>query len=122
MTIQDASTPRELALEAKSSGRIYRAGTLRYTLAGVITLFVWLLWGDFCFTIFESVFGRFLPLYLKDLNASNTLIGAMTGSVGGLVNVLFLPTISMASDRRRSRFGRRIPFLFAATPGAVGSP
>jgi MFS family permease len=101
--------------------KIYRAGSLRYTLGGVTVLFVWLLWGDFCFTIFESIFGRFLPLYLKDLQASNKLIGVMTGSLGGIVNVLFLPGISMASDRHRSRWGRRIPFLFWATPCAVGS-
>lgn len=101
--------------------KIYRAGTLRYTLGGITVLFVWLLWGDFCFTIFEEVFKRFLPLYLKDLQASNKLIGVMAGSVGGVINVLFLPNISMASDRHRSRWGRRIPFLFWATPCTVGS-
>lgn len=101
--------------------KIYRAGTLRYTVGGVVTLFVWLLWGDFCFTIFESVFGKFLPLYMKDLHASNTLIGVLAGSVGGIVNVMFLPNISMASDRHRSRWGRRIPFLFWSTPCAVGA-
>jgi hypothetical protein len=34
---------------------------------------------------------------LKDLKASNTLIGVMTGSIAGAVNILFLPHISMAS-------------------------
>jgi MFS family permease len=105
----------------KMAPKVYRAGTLRYTLGGVTTLFVWLLWGDFCFTIFEEVFKRFLPLYMKELQASNTLIGVMAGSVGGVVNVLFLPGISMASDRHRGRWGRRIPFLLWATPCAVGS-
>ncbi len=84
-------------------------------------LFAWLLWGDFCFTIFESIFGKFLPLYMKDLKASNTLIGIMTGSIAGVVNVLFLPPISMASDRFRSRWGRRIPFLFWSTPCTVAA-
>jgi len=105
-------TPQTMAnrepTTASTAGRkLYRAGSLRYTLGGVTVLFVWLLWGDFCFTIFESVFGRFLPLYLKDLQASNKLIGVMTGSLGGMVNVLFLPGISMASDRHRGRWGRR---------------
>src|SRR5688500_2475206 len=101
--------------------KIYRSGMLHYTLGGVTVLFLWLLWGNFCFTIFEEIFKRFVPLYMKDLQASNTLIGIMAGSVGGVVNVLFLPGISMASDRHRGRRGRRIPFLFWATPGAVGS-
>jgi maltose/moltooligosaccharide transporter len=105
----------------KPVSKVYRAGTLRYTLGGVALLFTWLLWGDFCFTIFESIFAKFLPLYMKDLQASNTLIGVLTGSVGGVVNVLFLPNISMASDRHRGRWGRRIPFLFWSTPCAVGS-
>src|SRR6266542_1559277 len=106
---------------SKPARKIYRSGTLRYTVGGLVTLFVWLLWGDFCLTIFESIFGKFLPLYMKDLKASNTMIGLLTGSVGGVVNVLFLPNISMATDRHRSRWGRRIPFLFWATPCAVGS-
>src|SRR5688500_15202989 len=93
---------------SKPARKTYRAGTLRYTFGGVAVLFGWLLWGDFCFTIFESIFGKFLPLYMKDLQASNTMIGVMTGSIGGIVNVLFLPNISMASDRHRGRWGRRI--------------
>lgn len=79
-------------------------------------MFAWLLWGDFAFTFFESIFGRFIPLYLKELNASNTLIGVMTGSIAGLVNVFFLPNISQWSDRFRGRLGRRIPFLLVVAP------
>jgi len=65
--------------------KTYRVGTLVYTLRGVSMLFVWLLWGDFASAFFSSVFGNFLPLYLKDLQASNTLIGVMMGSIGGII-------------------------------------
>jgi MFS family permease len=99
--------------------RTYRAGTLHYTLRGVIVLSLWLLWGDFAFVFFESIFSRFIPLYLKDLNASNALIGVMTGSIAGLVNVLFMPNISQWSDRYRSRLGRRIPVLYVTAPLTV---
>ena len=99
--------------------KIYQAGTLRYTLRGLLILALWLLWGDFAFTFFESIFSPFIPLYLKDFHASNKLIGIMTGSIAGLVNIFFLPNISQASDRYRSRFGRRIPFLIVVTPLAV---
>ncbi|HEY8965429.1 MAG TPA: MFS transporter, partial [Candidatus Methylacidiphilales bacterium] len=101
--------------------KTYRIGTLAYTRRGLAVLFLWLLWGDFAFTFFENIFGRFVPLYLKDLHASNTLIGVMTGSFAGLVNILFLPNISQWSDRTRTRWGRRIPFLYVVTPLTVGS-
>jgi len=101
--------------------KAYMAGTLRYSLRGLYVLFFWLLWGDFAFTFFESIFGRFIPLYLKDYHASNSLIGIMTGSIAGFVNIFFLPNISLWSDNYRSRFGRRIPFLYVFTPLTVAS-
>ncbi|SDT89164.1 MFS-type transporter involved in bile tolerance, Atg22 family [Verrucomicrobium sp. GAS474] len=96
-------------------------GTLRYTRRGLLVLALWLLGGDFAFVFFESIFSRFMPLYLKDLHASNALIGIMTGSFAGIVNILFLPQISQWSDRHRGRFGRRIPFLLAVAPLTVAS-
>ena len=94
----------------------YRISTLRYSLRGLVVLSLWLLWGDFAFTFFESIFAKFIPLYLRDLHASNALIGVMTGSFSGIVNILFLPNISQWSDPTRSRLGRRIPFLYVVTP------
>jgi MFS family permease len=99
--------------------KVYTAGTLRYTQPQLASLFGWLLWGDFAFTFFEAIFSRFMPLYLKDLQASNSLIGVMTGSIAGVINVFFAPNISQWSDRCRSRWGRRIPFLFCVTPITV---
>ena len=86
-----------------------------------MVLFAWLLWGDFAFTFFENIFSRFIPLYLKDLQASNSLIGIMTGSIAGAVNLFFLPGISRWSDEHRGRWGRRIPFLAVVTPITVVS-
>jgi maltose/moltooligosaccharide transporter len=106
---------------SSSSATTYATGTLTYTRRGLFRLSLWLLWGDFAFCFFESVFGRFLPIYLKELNASNTLIGIMTGSFAGLVNVLFLPGISRWSDNFRSKIGRRVPFLYVVTPLVVGT-
>jgi maltose/moltooligosaccharide transporter len=95
-------------------------GTLSYDRNGLFRLFGWLFWGDIAFTFFESIFSRFMPIYLKDMHASNTLIGVMTGSIAGIVNVLFLPNISQWSDSFRSRLGRRIPFLLVVTPVTAG--
>jgi len=100
--------------------KTYSVGTLQYSLKGLTILFLWLLWGDFAYSFFESVLGRFLPLYLREVNASNSLIGIMTGSFAGVVNILFLPNISQWSDNYRSPWGRRIPFLYVVTPLVVG--
>ena len=105
----------------ETDGHIYRVGTLKYTFRGLVLLFAWLLWGDFAFTFFEAIFGRFIPLYLSELKAPNVLIGVLTGSIAGAVNILFLPGISQWSDSYRSAWGRRIPFLAIATPLTVGS-
>jgi len=101
--------------------KIYRTPNLTYTKSGLLFLSFWLLWGDFAFNFFEAVFGRFLPIYLKDLQASNTLIGVMGGSFAGLVNILFLPGISRWSDDLRTSLGRRIPLLYGITPLTVGA-
>jgi len=101
--------------------RTYHTGSLTYTKSGLFVLSFWLLWGDFAPNFFESVFGRFLPIFLKDLQASNTLIGVMSGSFAGLVNVLFLPGISRWCDDLRTSIGRRIPLLYVITPLTVGA-
>jgi maltose/moltooligosaccharide transporter len=104
---------------AASGPKLFRTENLVYTKRGLLVLSFWLLWGDFAFNFFESIFGRFIPIYFKDLNASNTLIGIMTGSFAGLVNLFFLPGISRWSDNLRCTLGRRIPFLFVTTPLTV---
>ncbi len=113
--------PTSLPATETQLPKIYQAGSLRYTRRDLFVLFLWLLGGDFAFTFFENIFGRFMPLYLNDLHASNSLIGIMTGSLAGFVNIFFLPNISQWSDHYRSPFGRRIPFLYAVTPLAVVS-
>ncbi len=96
----------------------YRAGTLVYTRAGLVTLFAWLLWGDFIYTFMEAVLPSLLPVLLKDHGASNREI-AVIGTIYMVANALLTPVISYRSDRFRSRWGRRRPFIFATTPFVV---
>ncbi len=121
MNLRQEGQAGDLPPDPVAGKKTYKVGTLRYTLRGLFLLFLWLLWGDFAFTFFESIFGRFIPLYLKDLQASNTLIGVMTGSFAGLVNLFFLPNISQWSDGYRGRWGRRIPFLYVVAPLTVAA-
>ena len=96
--------------------RIYEVGTLKYDRKNLFKLFAWLLGGDFVLVFFENVFGGFIPLYSQQFHASNALIGVMMGSVAGVLNLAFGPSISRWSDNLRGPWGRRIPFIAIATP------
>lgn len=39
----------------------FSVGTLVYSKAGLAALFMWLLWGDFCFTMIETVMPSIVP-------------------------------------------------------------
>ncbi len=96
--------------------KIYKCGTLTYTRKGIVVLFAWLLWGDFCLTMFEHVRPVIAPLILRENNVSNLTIGLLCGSLPALLNFFVNPVISTASDRTRSRWGRRIPYLLFSAP------
>ncbi len=94
----------------------FKIGTLSYTKLGLVTLFLWILWGDFCFTLMGFIKPNILPLMLRDIGASNQWIALISISIPNLMTMLIAPIVSFRSDRFRSRWGRRIPFLFAGTP------
>ncbi|MBE6366742.1 MAG: SLC45 family MFS transporter [Lentisphaerae bacterium] len=98
---------------------IYRCGTLQYTFKGLIYLFVWLLWGDFCYTMMELLIPTLLPVVLRQHQASNTLIGLLVGSLPAALNFIINPIVSTSSDRTRTKWGRRRPYLLFATPFVV---
>ena len=84
---------------------LYRCGTLTYTKAGVLSLFLWLLWGDFVFTLMETVVPSIVPLQLEKLGANNTTIGLIGVTIAGVMNMTMNPVISFKSDRHRSKWG-----------------
>lgn len=94
----------------------FRVGTLTYTKLGLASLFFWLLWGDVCFTLMEKVVPSIMPLKFREFNAPGWLLGFVLLTIPNLLNTVLNPIISTASDRLRTRFGRRIPFLLFATP------
>ena len=101
----------------RTGGRhTYHCGTLAYTKFGVAMLFGWLLWGDFCYTLMSTVVPSIIPLKLKDLGCSNWLMGAILTTVPGILNMTVCPWVSFKSDRYRSRWGRRNPFIILTMP------
>jgi len=94
----------------------YHCGTLTYTTRGLLVLFAWLLWGDFCFTLMETVVPAILPLKLKALGAPNWLMAFIMSTLPGILNMTICPWVSFKSDRYRSKWGRRIPFILGTLP------
>jgi len=108
-----------LNLESGGGDTRYHCGKLVYTKAGLFTLFTWLLWGDFCFSLMETIWPNVLPLMLNGQHASNLTMGLVITTIPAIMNLVLNPIISMASDRHRGPRGRRIPFLLATTPCLV---
>ena len=104
------------AVTAPPGDKTYHCGTLTYTKMGLFVLFAWLLWGDFCFTMMEAVVPSILPLKLKGLGCSNWLMGLILTTAPGILNMTVCPYVSFKSDRYRSKWGRRIPFIIWTMP------
>jgi maltose/moltooligosaccharide transporter len=103
-------------LEQIAMAANYQVGSLTYSKLGLLSLCLWLLGGDFFFTLMEIVLPSILPLKLKSLAAPNLAISLIMSTIPSVMNVAINPIVSLRSDRYRSRLGRRIPFLLFATP------
>lgn len=98
-----------------SSDRL-RKGSLQYTKMSLVLLFFYLLWGDFVLQLMETVIPALMPLQLKELGASNTVMGLLLATTPAFFNLTINPVVSFRSDNFRSAWGRRIPFLMVFTP------
>lgn len=107
------------AVPAIEKTKTFSVRNLVYTRAGIFTLFSWLLWGDFMFQLMEAVEPKVLPLLLKQHGATNQQITFIAGSIMMMLNIFMNPVISYNSDRTRSRWGRRKPYIIFTTPLVV---
>jgi MFS family permease len=98
------------------AGRRWRAGTLVYTLGGLVALFGWLLWGDFAWQLKERALNPVGQLVLKQFHATNLVIGFLIGALPAALAMVLGPVVCTHSDRHRGRWGRRIPYLLWPTP------
>ena len=116
MAVLQTTPPPPAAARPATPGRTYRVGTLVYTRGTLFRVFLWMLWGDLCLNVMESAIPRMVPLQLQQLGASDATIGVLTVSLFSLLNWVTNPVISTWSDRTRSRWGRRVPFMLFPTP------
>ncbi|MES2310343.1 MAG: MFS transporter [Verrucomicrobiota bacterium] len=96
--------------------KTWKIGTLVYTSAGLVSLCFWLLWGDFAWNMKERAVTPMAQLILKQLNASDLMVGLLVGSLPAAIGFFLGPVIGVMSDRHRGRWGRRIPFIFIPIP------
>lgn len=111
--------PADPRLPQTAAPKIYRCGTLTYAKPALAILFFWLLWGDFCYTLMEAVTGPIMQLKFQALKASNFEIGLVLGTIPSAIYSILNPVVSFKSDRFRSRWGRRIPFILVSLPFLV---
>jgi len=109
---------------SEKTPKLYHAGTLTYTKAALVILFFWLIWGDICYMLMEAVTGPIMLLRYKSYGAANWEIALLLNTAPLILHIILNPVISFKSDRYRSRWGRRIPFLLFTAPivalGLVG--
>ncbi len=103
------------------SGLRWQAGTLRYGTWGLCVLVGWLLVGALGIAVRERWAGPIGLVVLRDHGASDTAVAMLLSVVPALISLLVVPVVGMWSDRSRSRWGRRRPFLLATAPLAAAA-
>ena len=77
------------------------------------TLF--LSFGFFASSIAWSVYNSFVPQILEGFIKSTTLIGFIM-TIDNIFGVIFQPLFGTLSDKTRTRFGRRLPYIIVGLP------
>ena len=73
--------------------------------------------GNFANTIAYQVFGNRINFYYVDVLGLNAGVAGILWSIYGLWNAINDPLMGQISDRTRSKFGRRVPYVaFGAIP------
>ncbi|HHU54051.1 MAG TPA: SLC45 family MFS transporter [Clostridiaceae bacterium] len=71
--------------------------------------------GFFASSLLWSIYNSFVPLILKDFITSSALIGLIM-TIDNAFGVVFQPLFGSLSDRTRTRFGKRMPYIMIAAP------
>jgi len=96
---------------------LYKAGTLTYTRSSMLLTMAMVILGVFIYSISVTFVPKVVPLRLKELGCSNTLLIFIMSTFGQILNMTVCPWVSFKSDRFRSkRWGRRFPFIFYTMP------
>ncbi|TQK04843.1 MFS transporter [Herbaspirillum sp. SJZ107] len=99
----------------------FRAGTLHYGLWGLLALVGWLLVGELGIAVRERWAQPIGLVVLRNVGASDTSIALLLSTVPAVISLLLVPAIGLRSDRCRSPWGRRRPYLLVSAPLGAGA-
>lgn len=99
-----------------SSKPEFFVGTLAYTKNALLKVSSWLLVADIGLAFRGRALGPMIQFLLKGLGASNQVIALATVTFPQGLSLIFNPVVAHYSDRCRSRWGRRLPFIFITVP------
>ena len=91
-------------------------GTLTYTKGALLLTFFLLLLGDFGWMMRERSTAPLSQLLLANFQPSDFIISILFGTIPSALTVIIWPIVSVWSDRTRTKWGRRVPFLMVPTP------
>ena len=96
---------------------LYTAGPLTYTRGRLFLTMGLIILGVFIYAVSVMFVPKIIPLRLKELGCSNTLLIFIMSTFSQVLNMTVCPWVSFKSDRFRSkRWGRRFPFIFYTMP------
>jgi MFS family permease len=90
------------------------SGAMRYTLCGLAAVVCWLLVGELGIAARERWALPTALVALRRYGASDTSISLLLSVVPAVISLFLVPYIGFRSDRFRSRWGRRRPYLVAS--------
>jgi MFS family permease len=94
-------------------------GTLSYTTGGLVQLFFWLLCGDFVLSVRDRAIPPVMQILFKNFGASDFLTALIFASIPAGLSLFISPVVAYNSDRLRTSWGRRIPFMIIPVPFVV---
>lgn len=83
---------------------------------GLPVLFFFLLTGDLAWSLKERSMPDLFKFQLREFSQDAVLLNVLFGALPSAISMFIGPVVGAWSDRTRTRFGRRIPFLLACAP------
>lgn len=96
--------------------RRWQVGTLVYGPRALALLFLFLLLGDFAFSLRERAVQEVFKAMLLSMSNNALLLNILVGALPAAVTMVVALVAGAWSDRTRTSLGRRIPFLLVSAP------
>ena len=101
--------------------KTYSIGTLTYTMPKLLFVSFWVLGSLLTLNLLAyKMVPTIMPLLFDRHNVSAATMAIISSSIPYVINIIICPLISTLSDKTRTRWGRRIPYLAISTPFVVG--